>query len=264
MTPERLSEKQTAELRRFIRRLALLSGEVITPLFNNPELEVEIKSDASPVTLADKRGEEVIRTAIHKAYPGHGIIGEEFGRENEDAEFVWVLDPIDGTIAFVHGCPLFTTLIGLLWKGYPVLGAIHQPVTLELCIGDNHTTTFNERPVRVRETPSLSEATLLATDLANIDRHQDLSRFDTLRRSCKLFRTWADGYGYLMLASGRADIMMDPVMNLWDILPVLPVVRGAGATVTSWEGEPDPTDSCVAAVPALHPHVMQLLHPPQG
>ena len=249
------------ELRGFLEKLAASSGEVIRSYYAAADLDVELKGDRSPVTRADREGEAVMRELIGKHYPQHGVVGEEFGTHNEGAEFVWVLDPIDGTISFASGCPLFGTLIGLLREGEPVLGAIHQPVLGQLCVGDNTTTTLNGRAVRLRPCARLDDAVLLATDLRNIERHQNLERFEVLRRRTGLFRTWGDCYGYLLLAGGGGDVMLDPIMNPWDLLPLIPVIRGAGGVITTWAGE-NATDgkSCVAANEHLHPQVIKLLN----
>lgn len=249
-----------AEYKAFIEQLGRLAGEVIRPYFFNPALAVELKTDASPVTVADRRAEEVIRAAINRRYPGHGIIGEEYGNENPGAEFVWVIDPIDGTVSFTAGVPLFGTLIGLLHCGKPVLGLIYQPIIDQMCVGDNHTTTLNGRPIRVRDTADLAAATLLATDVNNIEKYQSVAAFDRLRHQVKTFRTWGDCYGYLLLAAGLTDIMLDPIMNPWDLLPLIPVIRGAGALITAWDGTDILTaTSTVAATPALHPQVIKYL-----
>jgi inositol-phosphate phosphatase/L-galactose 1-phosphate phosphatase/histidinol-phosphatase len=245
----------------FIHTLAEASGNVIRPYFANADLEVELKRDQSPVTRADRDGEAVMRELIRKTYPHHGILGEEFGPENTSAEFVWVLDPIDGTISFTRGCPLFGTLIGLLQHNRPILGAIHQPILKQLCIGDNTVTTLNDRPVQLRETTVLSDATLLATDIKNIAKYQHQPGFDDLLDQTRLFRTWGDCYGYLLLASGGADIMLDPIMNPWDILPLIPVIQGANGVITTWSGTDAATGtSGVAANKSLHPRVIQLLN----
>ena len=251
----------TMELRDFMERLATASGDVIRPYFAAADLDVELKGDNSPVTRADRDAEAVMRELIGKHYPQHGVVGEEFGTENDTAEFVWVLDPIDGTISFASGCPLFGTLIGLLHNGEPVLGAIHQPILGQLCVGDNAGTVLNGRAVRLRPCERLDDAFLLATDLGNIARYQDYGRFETLRQRTRRFRTWGDCYGYLLLAGGGGDIMLDPIMNPWDLLPLVPVIRGAGGVITTWTGE-DATDgaSCVAANRNLHPQVMELLN----
>ena len=249
------------ELRAFVEKLAAASGEVIRPYFASADLDVELKGDRSPVTRADREAEAVMRKLIGRHYPHHGIVGEEFGTENDGAEFVWVLDPIDGTISFASGCPLFGTLIGLLHEGEPMLGAIHQPILKQLCVGDNASATLNGRTVRLRECQRLDEATLLATDLGNVARHQNFERFETLRGRTRLFRTWGDCFGYLLLASGGADVMLDPIMNPWDLLPLIPVIRGAGGVITTWTGGDAASGaSCVAANETLHPQVIELLN----
>ena len=245
----------------FVHKLASESAQVIKPYFGTFDLEVELKSDETPVTAADRGAEEVMRHLIRKEFPDHGIIGEEFGDENEAAEFVWVLDPIDGTKSFASGCPLFGTLICLLYEGQPILGAINQPILERLCIGDNNQTTVNGHPVHVRETDRLSEAILLTTDILSVGEYQNKAGFENLLHGTKLFRTWGDCYGYLLLASGGADIMLDPIVNPWDVLPVIPVVRGAGGIITAWDGSDVVRgDSCVAASQNLHPRVLEILN----
>lgn len=244
-----------------VKILADESAKVILPSFANPDVEVDTKADQSPVTIADREAEKVIRRLIGKKYPRHGIVGEEFGRENDSAEFVWMLDPIDGTKTFIRGCPLFGTLISLLHQGQPVLGAINLPALGKLCIGDNRTTTVNGRPVRMRHTADLSQATLLATDIDSIARYQSKEKFGTLMTQTKFFRTWGDCYGYFLLAGGWADIMLDPVMNPWDLLPLIPVIRGAGGIISDWQGgNAAAGKSCVASFPALHEQVIRLLN----
>jgi histidinol phosphatase-like enzyme (inositol monophosphatase family) len=247
--------------RAFMIELARASGEYIRPLFRQPGVTVETKADASPVTVADRGAEELMRERIAKRFPTHGIIGEEFGAERETAEFVWVLDPVDGTKAFVTGVPLWGTLIALLHEGQPVLGCIHQPVLEQLMIGDGRETLLNDRAVRCRPTRRLADATLLISDLLDPARYQPRSRFDTLLSRARLVRTWGDCYGYLLVASGWADICLDPIMNLWDIAAVVPVIQGAGGTITDWRGGPPyPAQSTIAAAtPKLHAEVVETL-----
>lgn len=254
-----------APYRALLHELAEKSGDFIRPFFARPDLVVETKSDQTPVTAADRGAEELMRRMIHAQFPGHGILGEEFGPDNTGAEFVWVLDPIDGTRAFAAATPLFGTLIALLHQGQPVLGAIHQPVLRQLLVGDGATTVLNGRRVRVRATPRLGDATLLCSDFHSPARHQNGAAFDALARRVKLVRTWGDCYGYLLVATGWADIMCDPVMNPWDIAALIPVVRGAGGTISDWQGR-DPVNarSIVAAIPGLHPQVIAALNPPAG
>jgi histidinol phosphatase-like enzyme (inositol monophosphatase family) len=251
------------EFKSFFGELARASGEIIAPLYRDAGLAVHHKSDGSPVTEADRRAEAVMREMISARYPSHGIMGEEMGTERADAEFVWVLDPIDGTISFTAGCPLFATLVGLLHHGRPVVGMIHQPITQQLCLGDGDVTLLDGEPVRVRPVDALSDAVLLTTDVENIGRYQNAAGFERLRRQCKLVRTWGDAYGYLLLATGRADVMLDAIMNPWDVLPLVPVVAGAGGIITDWHGnDASSGNSAVAAAPAIHARVIELLNGP--
>lgn len=247
--------------RAFMTELAEKSGAFIRPYFGAPGLAVELKSDASPVTQADRGAEELMRELIAKKFPTHGILGEEFGSERTDAEFVWVLDPIDGTKAFITGVPLWGTLIALLHRGQPVLGCIHQPVLGQLLLGDNVTTTLNGRPVRTRATATIETATLLTSDPLNPARYQNGDRFHALSQRARLVRTWGDCYGYLLVASGWADVVLDPIMNPWDIAALIPVIRGAGGVITDWQGGPAyPAESTIAsATPALHAAVLAAL-----
>ena len=251
-----------AEILDFMGRLAKESGELILPYFANPQLIVETKSDHSLVTVADRDAEELMRSLISKEYPDHGIIGEEFGSENSDARFVWILDPIDGTRSFVAGCPLFGTLICLLEYGQPVIGAIHNPVTRQLLVGNGEETSLNGIRVRMRSQSQLGDAVLLASNLRSPREFQDTEGWDMLVGNVGEIYTWGDCYGYLLLAIGRADIMVDPIMNPWDLLPLIPLIRGAGGIITDWQGR-DPVlgNSIVAANPDLHPQVLARLNP---
>jgi histidinol phosphatase-like enzyme (inositol monophosphatase family) len=248
-------------LQPFVQKLAQKSAAIITPYFANNNLEVEMKADQSPVTHADRTAEAVMREMINREYPSHGIIGEEYGEENADAEFVWVLDPIDGTKSFASGCPLFGTLIGLLHEGNPALGAINQPILNQFCYGDGKTTTCNGKRVSFRPTSQLREASLLTTDLKDIFTHQSGANFEELSRHVRLFRTWGDCYGYLLLATGWADIMIDPIVNRWDFLPLLPIITGAGGVITAWDGsDPLKGNSIVAANQLIHSRVIEILN----
>ena len=244
----------------FARSLAEASGGLIAERFHGADPAFELKEDRSIVTKTDRDSEEMMREMINDRYPDHGIIGEEFGSENTDADYVWTLDPIDGTISFVSGVPLFGTLIGLMRNGEPILGVIHQPVLGEMMIGDGDTTTLNGRKVSIRPCKRLEDATLLTTDPNLADRFQDGAKFQVLRRNTAMTRTWGDCYGYLMLASGRADIMVDPIMNRWDLIPLIPIIRGAGGVITDWQGgEPVTANSIVAAGPFIHRRVIEIL-----
>ena len=247
--------------RAFLVELARRSGDFIRPLAAQPGLAVETKADLSPVTAADRGAEELMRGLISKQFPSHGIIGEEFGSERPDAEWVWVLDPIDGTKSFISGVPLWGTLIALLHRGQPVLGCINQPVLNQLVVGDGTTTTLNGQPVRCRPTRRIEDATVLTSDPFNPGKHQDGAAFQRLIARAKLVRTWGDCYGYLLVATGQADVMADPIMNPWDIAALVPVIRGAGGVISDWRGQPPyPAESTIAAAtPELHAAVLATL-----
>lgn len=247
----------------FTRELASASADVILPMYATRDVGLELKADESPVTFADRRAEEVMRFMIEKRFPSHGIVGEELGTVRGDAEFVWVLDPIDGTKSFITSVPLFGTLIGLLYQGKPVVGCINQPVLKQLVIGDGQTTTLNGSPIRVRPCSDLSHATLLTCDPINPAKYQNGAAFDRLAKTARIYRTWGDCYGYLLVATGWADLMVDPILNPWDLLPLVPVIRGAGGIITDWNGKPADhlgANSAVACAPELHEKVIHLLN----
>ena len=247
------------DLKPFMAELAAIGGDVILKYYRAP-ISVERKSDDSPVTVADRETEAAIIARIRERFPDHGILAEESGNDRPDAEWVWVIDPIDGTKSFITGVPLFTTLIGLLHHGEPVLGCINQPVLKQLCIGDNRETTLNGEKVSVRPARSLADCTLLTSDWTEAPRLQDAAGWNRLVGSVRLARTWGDGYGYLLLATGYADLMTDAVLCPWDILPVLPVVRGAGCVVSDWSGSRKlPMTSAIAANPRIHRSALDLL-----
>jgi myo-inositol-1(or 4)-monophosphatase len=246
--------------RAFMIELAQASGDFIRPFFGRPDLRVDFKSDASPVTAADTGAEELMRGLINKRFPGHGVIGEEGGTERAEAEFVWVLDPIDGTRSFTAAVPLFGTLIALLHQGQPVLGCIHQPILGQLLVGDNRTASLNGKPVKTSAVKRIEDATLLTSDPVTIARPEHRG-YASLMERAKLARTWGDCYGHMMVATGWADVIYDPIMNLWDIAALVPVIRGAGGVITDAKGGPAyPAGSTVSAANAeLHAQVIAAL-----
>jgi len=252
--------EKLSEFKKFMSYLANISADIIQPYFRK-EINIEHKVDNSPVTVADKKAEEAMRSAIIKEYPQHGIIGEEFGSYNEDAEYKWVLDPIDGTKSFICGALSFGTLIALLKNDVPVLGVINQPILNEFLIGDNKTTIINNNPALVRNCQDISEAVLLTTDHVNIEKFQNLEKFEKLIRKVKLYRNWGDCYGYYLLATGFADIMIDPIMSIWDTMALIPIIKGAGGTITDYKGnDPVRGTSIIAASPGVHSQVIKYLN----
>ncbi len=247
------------ELRHFCKWLADESGKIIKHYWRTG-ITVENKPDQSPVTIADKKAEEFMREAIMKKFPNHGILGEEFGEHNPNAGYKWVLDPIDGTKSFICGTVTFGTLIALLKNGEPILGVINQPILNEFLIGDNHATELNGKQVHVKECNNLSEAVLLTTDQLNIEKYHSIKNFNELIHKVKLYRQWGDCYGYYLVATGYADIMIDPIMNPWDLFALIPIIRGAGGTITDYHGnDPMKGNSIVATGGKIHNEVIELL-----
>jgi len=248
------------EFKKFSRYLATLSGEVIKPYFRTT-LNVESKQDNSPVTIADKKAEEVMREHIMREFPEHGIIGEEFGNYKEKAEYKWVLDPIDGTKSFICGIATFGTLIALLKNNKPVLGVINQPILNEFLIGNNDTAELNGKQVKLRSCDKLSDAVLLTSDHLSIEKYQNKDKFDLLIHKVKLYRTWGDCFGYYLLASGFADIVIDPIMSVWDTMSLIPIIRGAGGVITDYHGnDPVEGNSIIAALHGIHSEVINILN----
>lgn len=222
----------------FINELADASGEYIAKSFGE-NIDVDFKADNSPVTKIDKNTEMLLREKIQKKFPSHGIIGEEFGGENENAEFVWVLDPIDGTKSFITKVPLFGTLIGLQHCGKPVLGAINQPVLKERIVGDCKTCDFNGKPVRVAQKRGLEGITLLTSDSRYCAELRGAEGWRALESKAAIARTWGDCYGYMLLCRGLAHIMCDAILEVWDFVALLPALQGAGAVYSDWNGGAD-------------------------
>jgi inositol-phosphate phosphatase/L-galactose 1-phosphate phosphatase/histidinol-phosphatase len=217
--------------------LADAAGEIIRPYFRKP-LAVDDKADLTPVTIADRSAEEAMRGLIERRFPEHGIIGEEYGRERDRAEFVWTLDPIDGTKSFISGVPLFGTLIALTRAGCSLLGIIDQPISRERWVGvAGRPTTLNGTEVRCRTCPDLAAATLFATS-PDMFRGEDAAGFGRLSEAAKLTRFGADCYAYGLLAAGFIDLVLEAGLKSYDFCPMVPVVEGAGGVATSWRGAP--------------------------
>jgi inositol-phosphate phosphatase / L-galactose 1-phosphate phosphatase / histidinol-phosphatase len=220
-------------------RLADAARAAILPYFR-AESGRERKADATPVTLADRAAEEAMRRLIKSEFPRDAIHGEEFGAEPGTSGRTWVLDPIDGTTAFLAGRPIFGTLIALVQEGWPVLGVIDQAVLSERWLGvTGQPTTFNGQPTRTRACPSLSEASLATTGPHYFDDH-DGGHFMGLaaKTDHKRMVMGGDCYNYAMLASGFIDVVCEAGLKLHDYAALVPVVEGAGGTMCDWNGDP--------------------------
>jgi inositol-phosphate phosphatase/L-galactose 1-phosphate phosphatase/histidinol-phosphatase len=215
--------------------LADAAGEVIRPHFRKP-LMVDDKPDLTPVTVADRAAEQAMRALIEERFPDHGIVGEEFGRARDEAEFLWTLDPIDGTKSFISGVPLFGTLIALTRAGRPVLGVIDQPISRERWVGvAGRATTLNGAVIHCRGCRDLAAATLFATT-PDMFQGSEAAAFARVSSAVKLTRFGADCYAYGLLAAGFIDLVLEASLKPYDFCPMVPIVEGAGGIATDWHG----------------------------
>jgi histidinol phosphatase-like enzyme (inositol monophosphatase family) len=245
--PETVSSQVIAGLDAFLVELNRAAAGAILPLFRSDHGLIDkggaVLEDGSggfdPVTEADKGAERAIRALISQHYPDHGVIGEEYGEDRPDAEFVWVLDPVDGTRAFIAGLPVWTTLIGLRHNGSPVLGSIGQPFLDEIYIGHAGGSRLmsrgTSRPLKVRACPGLAGALIATTDPA-IFRGAEREAWNTVRAAARLSRLGCDAYAYAMVAAGTIDLVLEAGLKSWDIDAAIPVIAGAGGLTTDWQG----------------------------
>ncbi|SHF96605.1 histidinol-phosphate phosphatase [Fodinibius roseus] len=226
-------------------------------------VDIERKSDDSPVTVADRKTESVMREAIEDLFPDHGIIGEEHGHTNASSPVQWILDPIDGTKSFIHGVPFYTTLIGIVVDDDPVVGIVYAPALDELCeAARGKGTRLNGTACSVRECETLSEATFLSTDVYTAAGSGYGDAFDTLIEKTRIHRTWGDAYGHMMVATGRADLMFDPELHIWDAAPLLPVLREAGGIFCDTDGqETIESGNGFSCSRSLLPEVLEVFNP---
>ena len=225
------------DLLAFAHRLADQAGTIVRSYFRTP-VAVDIKPDASPVTIADREAEAAMRDDIAKRYPDHGILGEELGTLRADARYVWVLDPIDGTRSFITGKPLFGTLIALCDAGRPILGIIDQPIMRERWVGcRGEPTTLNGALANVRSCPELAKAALFTTGLEWYPP-AELARFERLRAAVGMTQYSADCYAAGLLASGFVDLVVECSLKAYDYCALVPVIEGAGGVITDWQGRP--------------------------
>lgn len=220
------------------------AGRLTLDYFGRDGLNVEWKPDASPVTVADRQAEQLLRERILAQFPDDGILGEEFGASEGTSGCRWILDPIDGTKSFIHGVPLYGTLVGMECESRSELGIIVIPA-LDECLhaargkgawharGGEH-----PRRVHVSNVAALAESLFVTSEVASFAARDAAEVYERLQSACRLARTWGDCYGYLMVATGRAELMVDPIMNVWDAAAVLPVIEEAGGTFTDWSGRP--------------------------
>jgi len=249
------------ELLEFAVDLAKGAGE-ITLKYYRKKPETSIKSDGSYVTIADREAESYLRRRIAERFPDDGILGEEEGELQGTSGRRWILDPIDGTFAFVHGVPFYGVLIALEIEGEMSVGVVNIPALGEIVSAAKGLGCFlNGEPARVSSTAELKDALLLSTSFRECARLGFGHVAELLQSRARVSRTWGDCYGYVLVATGRADVMLDPVMNLWDCAPLLPIMEEAGGTFTDWRGERTASGgNAIATNGKLFDEVMRLVN----
>lgn len=249
----------------FAHRLADTSGSILRKYFRSP-LATEQKADASPVTLADREAEAALRAMIQATYPQHGFLGEESGSVGSDAEYVWVIDPIDGTKNFITGKPIFGTLIALILHRVPVLGIIDCPLTNERWHGSpGHGAFINKQTISVDRTLKSLNDCILSTTSPYLFAGEKIAAFERLRQSVRHTTFGNDCYAYGLLASGYLDLVAESGLKTHDVMALIPVIEGAGGVITDWQGAPirfgrEETDVLAATNKELHEAALTMLH----
>lgn len=253
----------TRELRLLLqaaKAFALQAGELTLEHFGGI-LAAETKGDGTPVTVADRAAEQLIRRTVEERFPDHGVLGEEFGETNPGARVRWIVDPIDGTRSFMRGVPLYGVLIGIEIEGAPAVGVVHFPAlgeTVSAAAGLG--CHWNGRRARVSSTETVRAAAVLTTDLEWATALPASSGFARLTAAASVARTWGDCYGHALVATGRADVMVDPVLSPWDAAPLLTIVTEAGGRFTDLAGNATVHGgSGVSTNGALHDEVLATL-----
>lgn len=218
----------------FLNKLMDVAGEITMPFFG-ADLNIESKQDDSPVTIADQKSERALRDLINQTYPDHGILGEEFGAENETAEYVWIIDPIDGTRAFINHIDTFANMVGLLKDGVPIMSAIAFPARNERYIGINGKAYLNGEEISA-STHDLSECDVCFCGEYMFDE-DELPRVNKVIENAKGKIVGGDAYNYCRMACGDPRVIIESDLQAYDFLPLVPIVNGAGGSVTDWKGE---------------------------
>jgi histidinol phosphatase-like enzyme (inositol monophosphatase family) len=238
-----MSARELAPRLELARQIALEAGRLTLRYFRSTDLAVELKPDSSPVTVADRESEQLLRKRIAERFPDDAILGEEFPEQTGTSGFRWILDPIDGTKSFIHGVPLYGTLVGVEHQGRSVIGVVYMPA-LEECLyaaaGGGAWYQLREaepRRAQVSSREKLADSLLCASD-TRFPTPARSTAYGSLQEAARVSRTWGDCYGYLLVATGRAEVMLDPVMNVWDAAAIQSIVLEAGGTFTDWQGKP--------------------------
>jgi myo-inositol-1(or 4)-monophosphatase len=254
----------------FVDELATISGEAILPFFRSAMIPTDKSRGGvfDPVTEADRAAEVAMRRLIESTFPGHGIIGEEFGAVRVEADYVWVLDPIDGTKSFISGLPMWGTLIGLNHRGRPCYGMMHQPFTRERFFGDGAAAAWRgpahrpgedieERKLKTRACASLAQATLMTT-LPRLIPEMQRGAYFKVEEKVRLVRYGGDCYGYCALAAGHVDLVIEANLKPHDVVALIPIIQGAGGVVTTWDGGDAAGGGAIIAAGDKRAHAMAL------
>ncbi len=243
------------------------AAELILRYYRLGDVTVELKADKTPVTAADQGAEQLMRAEILKAFPQDGVLGEEFGETPGASGYRWILDPVDGTKSFIAGVPLFGTLVGVEHLGTPVVGLSRFPALGEVVYasaGQGAWRRIGDAPpvrAQVRETSRLEDGLFTFTSVGTWDSIGRLDAFERLCQTARLTRGWGDCYGHCLVATGRADVHVDPVMSLWDAAALLPILTEAGGLFLSWDGQPTTTGgNGISITPGIRDQVLDLLH----
>jgi histidinol-phosphatase len=221
------------------------AGQQTLGLYRTGEIGLERKTDGSPVTRADREAETLLRELIGEQFPEDGILGEEFPEKPGSSGYQWILDPIDGTKSFVAGVPLYSTLVAVMRDHQPLIGVIFAPAAGEMVFAERGGGAWHvinggsPQPAKVSSIAELKDAVFVTTSVKafTTGRDQDARKvYDQLQSACRITRTWGDAFGYLLVATGRAEVMIDPVMNLWDAAALAPVIEEAGGKFFDWQG----------------------------
>jgi histidinol phosphatase-like enzyme (inositol monophosphatase family) len=245
--------------------LAQLAGDSTLEFFQTDRLAIERKGDDSPVTVADRAAEQLVRQRLSQSFPSDAILGEEFGTQAGSTEFEWIVDPIDGTKSFIAGVPMYSTLLALVHQGQVLAGAIYIPPLRELVFAVRGRGAWWSAPGRAPQAAQVSQRRLsqgifVTTQVDSFRKRGAWEGFLRLESAAYVTRTWGDGYGYLLVATGRAEAMVDPIANPWDLASAQIIVNEAGGRFTSWDGsESFSAGDGVGSNGLVHAEVLQAL-----
>lgn len=249
--------------------VSALAEAIVMKYFQNDSLQVMLKGDQSPVTVADRGAEEFLRGKITQEFPDDAIMGEEFGAQAGTSGYRWILDPIDGTKSFIHGVPLFGMLVGLQYHGECVAGICRIPATAEVVYAKRGGGAWWQRgqaepvPARISQTTQLKDSLFLFTAVEGwqqIQRYELLGEFSS---ACQLSRSWGDCYGHILVATGRADLMIDPLLAEWDAAALIPIIEEAGGVFMDWNGASTALGgNGISTTPALKEAILELIQKP--